>query len=261
LEASQLIYLYGIAPGTAPDPDGLRGLEEEPVRLLRAAGLAAIVSEVPAEDYAEAPLDARMTDLAWVGLRGLAHERVLNWFVDRGPVIPLAPFSIHADEARVRERLESRAADFERTLQSLAGARAWGVRVRRTPGFPDAVARTAPALAALEAERAAASPGRRYLLAKRRDALVADEVRAAATRIAREAYGALEPMALRARRLPVTAPAAGDGHAILLDAAFLVADDAYESFQQRLSEVAAAHADGLEWEFTGPWPAYHFVEP
>src|SRR5690606_33688413 len=97
-----LVYLYGIVPAEAPDPpDDLVGLEGAPVAVLRTGSVAGVVSEVPEEVYSDDALNSRLDDLAWVGERGLAHERVLDWFAERGPVIPLSLFSLHADRDRV----------------------------------------------------------------------------------------------------------------------------------------------------------------
>jgi hypothetical protein len=113
----------------------------------------------------------------------------------------------------------------------------------------------------LDREIAAASPGRRYLLAKRRDGEVADEVRGFATRLAERTCSELEPLARQARRLSITADRAIDApDSLLLDLVFLVDDDRYEPFRERLSAWVVENADGLRWEFTGPWPPYHFAE-
>jgi hypothetical protein len=261
LSHDSLLYLYGVVPEGSPEPSGLDGLENAPVRLVRTGSLAGIVSDVPAGEYSEAALDRATSDLAWVGERGVAHDRVVLWFADRTTVVPLAPFSIHADEARVRERLESDATRFESAIQRLAGAREWGVRARSGDDLPAAVARRSERIVGLDREIAAASPGRRYLLAKRRDGEVADEVRGFASRLAERTCSELEPLARQARRLSITADRAIDApDSLLLDLVFLVDDDRYEPFRERLSAWVVENADGLRWEFTGPWPPYHFAE-
>jgi hypothetical protein len=47
---------------------------------------------------------------------------------------------------------------------------------------------------------------------------------------------------------------------MVLNAAFLVATSEFAVFQQRLSELLTRHQpQGFRFDFTGPWPAYHFV--
>lgn len=116
-----LVYLYGIVPSDAPDPDSLlAGLDDRPVRVLRAGRIGALVSDVPVEAYGDDALNARLDDLAWVGERGMEHERVLDWYVERSALLPLSLFSIHRDEERIRHRLQSEEQDYERSLRKFS---------------------------------------------------------------------------------------------------------------------------------------------
>lgn len=261
-EPASLLYLYGVVPATAPAPAAeLRGVEAQPVRLVHEGELAGIVSEAPADVYAEEALDARLADLAWVGERGVAHERVLSWFADRGPVLPLAPFSLHQDEARVRARLREGAQELGRTLARLAGRREWGIKLWRIDAaLAGQLDELSPRLRALAEEIRAAPPGRRFLLTKKRDAARTDELRAVTAEIGRRVFRHLAEHADDALVLPLPAQAGANGRTLTLHAAFLVADERFDAFQQRVSQLAAEYRPrGFEWEFTGPWPAYHFA--
>ena len=47
---------------------------------------------------------------------------------------------------------------------------------------------------------------------------------------------------------------------VYLNAAYLVAEAAEQDFRQILAKLGAEHAElGLDYELTGPWPAYNFV--
>ena len=255
-----LTYLYAVVPedAEAPPPE-LAGIDGGPVRLLRADGVAAAVGEVSAEEYGEEALNARLQDLAWVGERGAAHEGVLLWLADRGPVVPLTLFSLHRDEAQLRARLEVAAPRLREALERLRGRREWGVRLWR----PDArvaehLDRLSPRLRGLAEEMEAATPGKRFLLAKKREALLQDELRAAGAEAGRQVFAELRPLAAEAVALAL--PARGEDRALVLNAAFLVDDSAYAAFQQGVTEAARRWGEsGFELEFTGPWPPYHFA--
>ena len=46
----------------------------------------------------------------------------------------------------------------------------------------------------------------------------------------------------------------------VLNAVFLVRRDEFESFRRCVSDMVAEHkGKGFHFEFSGPWPAYHFV--
>ncbi|HET7273967.1 MAG TPA: GvpL/GvpF family gas vesicle protein [Longimicrobiaceae bacterium] len=261
--ARNLIYLYGIVPENAPEPPSdLRGLEGGAVRLVAAGGVKGVVGEVPSAEYAEEALNSRLDDLTWIGERGLAHEAVLSWYAERGPVIPLSLFSLHTDEARLRERLESDAARTRRILAGLAGRREWGIKLWRIDEtFQEHVDELSPALKALTEEMQAVQPGRQFLLRKKRDALKADEMRAASSRVARGVYEAIESKAERAAKMTIPQVGSDAGRTLVLHSAFLVPEEDYPEFQRAVSEAAQRNSGiGFEIEFTGPWPPYHFAD-
>jgi hypothetical protein len=261
--AERLTYLYGIVPGDAPDPtDELRGVDDAAVRLVRTPTLAAAVSDLDAAHYVDEALEARLDDLAWVGERGVAHERVLDWFAERGPVIPLSLFSLHRDDQRVRERLQGEEERLAERLERLRGTREWGVKLwRRDAQLAEHLQELSPSLHALQAEMESAPPGRRFLLGKKRDALHAEELRRVAARVTHQVYAALREAAAEATTTSLPPSPSEAERVLALHAAFLVPDAGFPAFQQRLGELAVTFQPlGFEFEFTGPWPPYHFAE-
>lgn len=197
-----------------------------------------------------------------MGERGVAHERVLNWFADHGPVIPLTPFSLHQDASRVLERLESMSGRFAEVLEQLAGCHEWAVRLWRTARVAERLDQFSPQIRLMAARIAMAAPGRQYLLEKKRAALHADELRRISTEVAHGSFEALRSCSTSAKRLPIASATPPTAERVLtLHGVFLVREAEFADFQQQLSEwVGRYQPAGFEWEFTGPWPPYHFVE-
>lgn len=258
--AEQLIYLYGIVGGDAEAPgDDLAGLDGGAVELVVSGKVAGIISPVSDDVYNEDTLNGRLDDLAWVGERGVAHERVIDWFSERGPVIPLSMFSLHSDADTVARRLAKDEASLMTILDRLRGRREWGIRLWRGAGAEEGIDDLSPSLKALNAEIEAAPEGRKFLLERKRDQMRTEELRTASKRLAHELYGTLGAAAVDSERVPV-AGASGGGRTLLLDAAFLVEDERFDDFQEAVNLQAARFVDtGFEIEFTGPWPPYHFA--
>src|SRR5690606_5534783 len=117
-----LVYMYGIVPADAPLPaEGLVGIDGGAVELHPVGRVAAVVGRVDYGTYSDEALNARLDDLAWVGDRGIAHERVLDWFAERVPVIPLSLFSLHADLDRLSARVQGEEAEYAALLERLRG--------------------------------------------------------------------------------------------------------------------------------------------
>lgn len=238
------------------------GVEDGAVGLVPIGGLAAIVSEVPDAAYTADALNARLEDLRWVGERGLAHERVLEWFTDRSSVVPLRPFSLHLSEQKLTERLMADEARLTALLQRLEGRQEWGVKLwrDRTSALRHAD-ELSPALADISRQIEQASPGKRFLLQKKRDGMLNEELRTAGVELARSVLNELRPLAERAAALDVPNMPVAAERALLLHAVFLVKLEAVDAFERRVAELSKEyHGRGFEIELSGPWPAYHFTE-
>lgn len=254
-------YVYGVVPSTfagAGDPKGLDGLTVD--RVIE-GDLAALTSSLSPTDYSPERLEANTALVEWLGPRAVAHDRVVTWAGDAGPVIPFPMWTLFASEAGIRGMLRDRSGEFRETLASVAGTHEYAVRIFASPlKVEEQIARLRPAIAELEASAAKAGPGQRYLLQKKIAEQREGEVRAFLRETAADCYGQLEGVAVKAVRhqLPSETPA-GKGRAILY-AAFLVGDSELDEFRRVLTSLVNQHRDsGLDFDFTGPWPPYNFV--
>jgi hypothetical protein len=257
---SDVVYLYGIVPADAPEPPrALHGLGDAPVELVPVGNVAAVVARLPVDAYGADRIESRLDDLAWVGEQGLAHERVVLWFVDHADIIPARLFSLHPDTPALGRALESRMAAIERNLEALAGRREWNLKVAYDASeLARRAAEVSDAVRSVDAEIEAAPPGRRYLLERRRAETVKRELAAAARRLADELLQALHAHAEDARVLPL---AAGDTGNVVLTAALLVSRDAEPVMRADADRLAAAQQElGMIISFSGPWAPYRFME-
>lgn len=259
-----LLYLYGLVASGAPEPPAaLLGIDDGAVRLVPAGPLAGIAGDVDARAYSEEAVARGLTDVRWAGERAAAHERVLTWFVDRTTVVPSSPFSLHESAERLIARIDEQREAMLAALARLAGHQELGVRVwREEEKFAQQLVSRSAALQALEEERAAATPGRRYLLGKRADEMRGAETERVTAEAMRSAYEELAAAARDSRVLPIAPPERGvpRTRAMVLDAVFLVSESSGEEFRRIVGRHAAGgESSGFSWEFTGPWPPYHFV--
>ena len=262
----ELLYLYGVVPGDARvPPSAERGLEAGRVRLLELGQVSAVISRVKSDEYGEERLNERLRDLEWVGARGLEHEEVLQGLAAETTVLPLRPFSLHAGADRLRDRLEPEVPRLVAILERLRGRGEWSLRVWRDGArLREALGRHSSRIARMEAEVREASPGRRFLLARKLEQEVAEEVRAVTSRAVKGVFADLGDAAEGALALPVPPLDAGrtEGKELVLRAAFLVNGEDAEIFRDRATDLEQQWESGELWlELTGPWPAYNFSAP
>ncbi len=255
------VYVYAIVPA-AEQSVPPEGLDDSAVALERDGVLGALVSHLESEEYSAENVETRTADIDWLGPRAAAHDRVVTWASDRGPAVPLPMFSLYRDADGVRAMLRERRADLERALASVARGREYTLRVYRDD---DALRAALPELRPEFAARAtairSASPGQQYLLQRKLDAESKDALKGLAREVASEVFEALSALAVDAVREPPPRRAGDPAQVPLaLNASFLVARDTYDEFRAALTAIVARFdTKGFRFEFTGPWPAYHFV--
>jgi|SRR5947208_1450263 len=242
-------YVYGVVPGGL-DPGALEqpsGVGAAPVRLVDAAGLAALVGAVPLEDFDEAGLRRNLEDRAWLEEQARAHDRVLASALTHTVLVPLRFGVVYRSEDGVRRMLELRAGELSAALERLRGRVELGVKAFVREAEP--------------ASRQAAS-GREYLLRKQRARQLAATADERANGLALVVHERLASLAAEARANPPQRPElSGRRERMLLNGAYLVAAEREQAFADAVENLGAELVgDGVELELTGPWPPYNFAD-
>jgi hypothetical protein len=252
----ELRYLYAVANANAKAAiasANLRGIEGSPVEAVVEGRLLGVTSVVPATDYEEGPLNEWMQDLEWLAPRAAAHQEVNGKLLDlTSGMIPLSFGAIYRGTDGVRKLLRSRAEDLADRLRAVEGRAEWIVSIERE----GANAPAGDAVRALDAEIAAAPPGRAFLLGKRRDEVVREERRMRDVAIAEEAWATIEATAERVYREQLI-----DDPTAMAVARFSVL--APRAREVELGDVvrrlgATGTLQGYRVRLSGPWPAYRF---
>ena len=261
--ADAIYYVYGVTPPALDLTQAPDGLDGGALGLEAEGALGALVSRLDPSAYAPDVVEARTSDVEWLGPRAVVHDRVLTWASDQGPVAPFPMFSaMFSDVTGVRAMLRDRAAELRGALAIAAQGREYGLRIYRDDEtFLGVVATLSPRLAELERAAAAASPGQRYLIERKLEGERKAEARRVSEETARATYEELASHAVAARRIPMPRDATERRAALALNAVFLVAPESYTAFRTTVSRLAERfEPSGFGFEFSGPWPAYHFME-
>lgn len=254
---SLLRYVYGIVPASAAsDIDGaaLSGIDGTPVRALAEGPFAVAMSELDASVYGEAGLNERIRDIDWLAPRAAAHQEVNARLLTLcGVVLPLAFGALYRDDERVREMLREDAAERSARLEALRGRAEWVVTVMRDSAtVPDAE----EALRELDAEIGASTPGRAFLLEKRRAAVATSAAQRADAEAAERALEALARRSERVYREPV---AKGGADVVALRVSLLAPREGAASIDAEVATLAQELGPrGYRVRANGPWPAYRF---
>ncbi len=262
-----LLYLYGIVMPDSAAAGLLRerhvaGIEPDTSLFpIEAAGLVAAVSEVPASVFDEASLNTLTADLEMLTPYVIRHEDAIRALLGSA-VIPMTFGAIYRTPQSVAALLERRAREFRTLLDRFHGRQEWGVKVfTDNARLLQIVEQEDATLRALDAEAASASAGRAYLIARKRDRLLAA---AAAQHAAESVRDILERLAA----LSVTVaqdqpgPAQPGAEQLACKAAFLIDESALTTFHDAVIDLERRFSPrGLRLEVSGPWAPYSFVRP
>ena len=258
----QVQYVYAVVDARSGTEGAPAGVDGAVVELHADGEIAALVSAVDAGVYAGPEVEARSAELEWLGPRARAHDAVVTWASDRGAAVPLPMFSLFRDRAGVTVMLRERRESLVRTLDRVRDRQEYGVRLFRIDeALTTHLAEMSPRIAKLEREAAAASPGQRYLLTRKLESVRAEELRRIGSEVAQRSFDALTRHAAAAAvdQLPRRKLEGMAGTAVL-NASFLLQRDTVEQFRRELTALVEEHEPlGFRFEFTGPWPPYHFV--
>jgi len=256
---SDFIYLYGFAPADASPPTTLAGIGGGSVEIIPLGAIAAVVSPVSAEAYAAEKIEARLQDLSWVAEQGVAHERVVAWFVDHAQILPAPLFTLYSGRGALQEETAARRAQIESELQRLRNKREWDVKVSYDASEIEKNAgRLSARIADLDREAARAQPGKRYLIEKQRRDVVKSEARKAAQSVADDVLATVRGIAVDTLTLPL--PRTVEDLPVILFAALLVERSAEVELIAMLEQQAErVQSLGLAVTFSGPWAPYRFT--
>lgn len=260
-QTEQIEYVYGIVPAGLDTAGAPAGLDARPVRKVVEGDIAALVSSLDAAEYSSERVDERATDLDWLAPRAQAHDAVITWANDPGPAVPLPMWTLFSGEPGVCGMLAARSSELRDTLARIAHADEYSLRVfARAAEVRASLESLAPELAEAQRALASAPPGQRYLLERKLEAQKKELLRSAAETVAARVYEEVRAVAVDSVLEPLPRASAVAEAQAVLNAVFLVRRDGFEEFRRRVSAVVAVHKDrGFHFEFTGPWPAYHFV--
>lgn len=253
-----VVYLYGFVPATVELPaDGLLGVGDAVVELLPVDDFAAAIGRLDPDVYGEEALESRTSDMTWMAEQGLRHEQVAAWFVDHASIVPSRLLTLFTSPEAVRQSVAGREEEIRSDLQRFAESREWDVKVAYDPDRLGAhLGEVSEEVGQLDREIAEASPGKRFLLERKRKDVARRESRSAARRLAAELLDELEASAEERLLLPQPE----QDTPVVLNAALLLPRSEEDAIRSLAAERATRLQElGVTVEFSGPWAPYRFT--
>jgi hypothetical protein len=247
--AEEGLYLFAVGRGLQPAAlTRVHGIHAKPLRVVEHRGLQAITCEVDLGEFGEEPLKRNLERLPWLEEIARAHDSVVQAAAAEATIAPIRLVTICSGEASVRERLDAWFQGLQRALDRVEGCHEWSVKA------------FAPAAEPADDDDAERPVSGAAYLKKRRVQL---DARAEGTEKAAEIADAIHRDASAAsrasRRLAPQDPRlSGFPGTMVLNGAYLVADDEVSLFEELAAQLRIEYADAAV-DVRGPWPPYSFA--
>src|SRR5206468_11399429 len=121
-------YVYCVVaapkrPRLTGAPAGLPGTG--PLRLLDVDGRHVVVTDAPLSRYGEVAIQRGLSDLAWVSRAAVAHEAVVEAFIDATVVLPMKLFTLLTSDERAYAYLHGDCSRIDVMHKRLANLNKW----------------------------------------------------------------------------------------------------------------------------------------
>src|SRR2546423_4435115 len=254
-----ILYLYAIGRAGHPLPPRAEAIDgSDQLAAVAAAGLAAFVTPVDPVEFSQPVIDARSKDVEWLGAIGYRHQGVMAALMRGGTIIPLRAFTLFKNHATLKHHLEENREQFEKILERVDGKQEWTLRIEFDPErWRDALSKRVESLAALEADVAAAAPGKAFLLGKKLD----EERKRASREAEQEVAAEIEQAVLEKLACEAVAESRERRDGAFPQINVLIPRDEEARLQELREALARRYgAEGVSLALTGPWPPYTFAK-
>ena len=257
--ANELIYVYCLS-NTPPDlspGDGPAGL-----RIISTGGFFIVVKTVGKEDFSEENLKKNLADLRWLETNVREHIDVINRITEQNIVIPFKFGTIYKSEDGLKKFIDDYADSLVENLLYVEWKEEWAVKIycdRKT--LCEQIDDLSAEAADLEKQIMASSPGKAFLLKRKKSDLVVNEMDRLCKIYGQEYYDAFLKVS-EAARLSNLLPKEFSGRQdeMILNVAYLVSKEKVIDLVSSIRFLKKRHAPlGFDIELNGPWPPFSFI--
>jgi len=255
-----MIYVYCI---TGKPPELTSGLEDLGVKYLTIDKLFAVVKEVDEQEFSEENFKKNLSDIPWVELNARQHVEVICQIMESNTVVPFKFGTIYHSKDGLKKFISEYQNALIENLKQVEGKEEWAVKV-----YCDCkvlslqIDELSEEAAAFEKQIMASSPGKAFILKRKKDELVKSEM----NRICKvygqryfDEFKALSRTHVLNNLLPDEYTERED--TMILNATFLISKDKVSDLEMKIQAFKKSDQDsGFNIENTGPWPPFSFIK-
>ncbi len=261
MDNTELIYLYCITDKT-PDLQEMDKLSEN-IFYINSNELYAVAKYVPEAEFSEENLKQNLADMGWFEPQVREHIRIISKIMKSSTVIPFKFGIIYSNKKNIKEMIDSYSKEFKENLNYLKNKEEWSVKIYcDLDRFNKMIIKDNNEINQLDNEIRESSPGKAYILKKKRKDLISKESERKLNEYGQNCYNDLKKVAYNTKINNLLPREVTEKQIdMILNTAYLITKDKVKNFVIIIEELQNKYNDyGLEFDYSGPWPSYNFID-
>ena len=256
---NDLIYVYCISN----TPPGLIDyIESKGLKCIVADDLYVIVKYVSGDEFSEENLKKNIADIQWLETNAREHIMVIGKIMEQNTVIPFNFGTIYQSEESLKKFITDYSGSLAENLLHLEWKEEWAVKIYvNRKALTEQIDELSEEAAALEKQIMASSPGKAFLLKRKKTDLIENEMDRLCKNYGQEYYNEFKNLSVSTcLNNLIPKDFTGREDTMILNATLLVSKDRTIELITVVRNIKNKHTDhGFDMEITGPWPPYSFV--
>ncbi len=254
-----LIYAYCL---TGSPPDSVPSLESQGLKSLRVDNFHVVIKYVSESEFSDENLKKNVADLQWLEINAREHIRVIGMIMEHHTVIPFNFGTIYHSEDSLKKFIDQYSDSLIEHLIHLEWKEEWAVKIycdRKT--LSHQIDELSEEAAALEKLIMASSPGKAFLLKRKKTDLIENEMDRICKSYGQKYFDEFKEMSV-STRLNNLLPKEFTGRedTMILNTTLLISKERAIEFISTARNIKNNQGDnGFDIEVTGPWPPFSFI--
>lgn len=256
---TDLIYVYCLSDSQPVVPETI---EIKDLKSLVFGDFHVAVKYVSSEEFSEENFKRNLSDIEWLENNAREHVEVINILMEQKTVIPFKFGTIFHAEASLQKFITDYSDSLLENFHHIKGKEEWSVKIycdRKL--LSQQIDELSAETAALEKQIMASSPGKAFLLKRKKSELIENEMDRICKNYGQNYYNEFKNLSV-STNLNNLLPKEFTGRedTMILNAAFLVNKTKVDDFKKTIEALGEKDGNsGFFIETTGPWPPFSFI--
>lgn len=221
-----------------------------------------IMKYVSKDEYAEENLKKNVSDIQWLEINAREHVGIINSIMEFSSVVPFKFGTIFQSDESLQKFITDYSDSLDQNFRIIDGKEEWTVKVYcNRQHLCNQIDELSPEAASLEQQIMDSSPGKAFILKRKKTELIENEMDRLCKKSGQEFYDTFNNLS-EATNLNNLLPKEFTGRAdsMILNATFLVKKEKVSAFTKTSETLQIKNKNsGFFIEMTGPWPPFSFI--